>query len=95
MCNAARPDQNAPLLIHGELLGVDEFVLEILQVRVIQRKLPLQGAIRYPLLALEPGDDVRQGFLKGHAWPSVTSFSAGPRIRSSAQSSTRWASAVA
>lgn len=43
--NASSPDQDAALLIHGEFLGVDEFVLEILQIVVIQSELPLYRSI--------------------------------------------------
>ena len=49
------------------MLGVDKFVLEILQIVVIQSELPLQDSIRLPLLALEPGDDLHQNLLQYHA----------------------------
>ena len=54
------PDQDAIRLIHGELLGMDEFVLEILQIVVVQSKLSLDGPIRDALLALQPGNDLGQ-----------------------------------
>jgi hypothetical protein len=54
------PNQDAALLICGEFLGVDEFVLEILQIVVVQSELPLYRSIRDSLLALEPGDDLGQ-----------------------------------
>ena len=40
-----RPDQDIAPLIHGEALALDEFILQIVQGRVVELKLPLEGAI--------------------------------------------------
>ena len=43
------------------------------KILVIQCELPLQSPIRDPLLALEPGDNVRQDLLKRHTLSSLSS----------------------
>jgi hypothetical protein len=45
----------------------DEFVLQILEVRLIQGKLPLQGPIRDPPAALEQRNGLVQDLIKGYA----------------------------
>jgi hypothetical protein len=37
-------------------LGLDEFGLEVFDIRLVQGKLPLEGTIRHAPLALEQGD---------------------------------------
>ena len=39
------PDEHRPALIAGEALALNEFHLQILQRRLIQLELPLEGAI--------------------------------------------------
>jgi hypothetical protein len=41
-----RPDQDLTPLIRGEALALNEFVLHIVQGRVIELQLPLEGPIR-------------------------------------------------
>ena len=41
-----RPDEDGPVLIYREPLALDQFVCECCQVRVIELKLQLEGAIR-------------------------------------------------
>ena len=47
------PDQNAPVLVARQTLGVDQFDLEVFEIRVVQPKLTLYGAIGHPASALE------------------------------------------
>ncbi len=50
------PDQHIALLIHRQALALDEFVLEILQGRVIELELPLEGAIGQAAPLAQEGD---------------------------------------
>ena len=59
-------DQDSAILIHRELFGIDDFFLQIVKVRIIQREPPLQGPIRDPLLTRQHLKDLRQDLLKGH-----------------------------
>jgi hypothetical protein len=52
-----------------QLLGLDEFNLEIFEVGVVQLKSTLQGTIRYPALALEECDSLFQNLLELHEHP--------------------------
>jgi hypothetical protein len=45
-CWSTRPDQDAPGFIRRQALALDELVFECCQVRVIELKLQLEGAIR-------------------------------------------------
>ena len=49
----ANPDEDAPILIHGELLGINQIFFEILERVIIELQLALQDAIREALLLLE------------------------------------------
>jgi hypothetical protein len=51
-------------------LALDEFVLQIFQIRIIELELPLEGAIGQTPPALEHGDCLVQDLLKGHEPPS-------------------------
>jgi len=46
------------------VLRLDQFRLQVFQVRIIQVKLPLQGPIGDTLVLPEPIDDVCENFLK-------------------------------
>ena len=50
---SSRPDQDSTVLVVRQLLGLDEFDLEVFEVGVVQLKPSLQGTIRDPALALE------------------------------------------
>src|SRR5262249_3851995 len=52
-CWVLTPDQHGAVLIDGELAGLDDFCLQILQVRIIKTKLPLESPICDSLMALE------------------------------------------
>ena len=73
VCNrhcVTRPDQDIAPLIHGEALALDEFILQIVQGRVVELKLPLEGAVGQASPALEHGDRLVENLLKGHRHPS-------------------------
>lgn len=50
---APTPDEHGTVLIDGKLARLDDFGLQILQVRIIKPKLPLESPIRDPLMTLE------------------------------------------
>ena len=50
-----RPDQDAAVLIHRQALALNEFGFHIVQIRVIELKLPLEGAIGQAPPTLEYG----------------------------------------
>src|SRR5262245_60293815 len=68
---STRPDQDAAVLIHGQTLALDEFVLHIFQIRVIELELPLESTIGEAPPALEHGDRLVEDLLKGHYPPSL------------------------
>src|SRR5262245_28325320 len=72
----AGPDQHGAILVDGQLVDLDDFGLQILEILVIQAKLSLEGAIRYTSLALEHGECLIQDFLQCHGQPSAGLVSA-------------------
>jgi hypothetical protein len=52
-CEVPTPDQHGTILIDGKLARLDDFCLQILKVRIIKPKLPLESPIRDPLITLE------------------------------------------
>jgi hypothetical protein len=54
----ARPDQDVAPLIDRQALALDEFILQILQGRVVELELPLQGAVGHPAPLAQEGDHV-------------------------------------
>ena len=60
------PDEQLPLLIHGQPLGVDDLVLERLEDRVVELKADLQRAIGYASVAAEQIDDACEEVVKLH-----------------------------
>ena len=48
-------------------MALNEFVLHILQGRLIELELPLEGAIRHALALTEERDDLIQNGIKVHA----------------------------
>jgi hypothetical protein len=65
--NAPCPDQDAPALISGHLVRVQEFVLQIVQGLLIQLKLALECPIRHPLTLAQEIDDLIEEGIKVHA----------------------------
>jgi hypothetical protein len=51
-------------------LALNKFGFHIVQIRVIELELPLEGAIGQASPALEHGDRLVQDLLKGHRPPS-------------------------
>src|SRR4029453_9386319 len=66
----SEPDQDSPLLIRCQSLGIDEFFLEVFQVVIVQVKPPLERPVREPLLALEQLAYLGEEFVKRHVQPS-------------------------
>src|SRR5262249_6398086 len=66
----ARPDQDVALLIDRHALARDELVLQIVQGRVIELELPLEGAVGQASAPLEHGHRMVENLLKGHCLPS-------------------------
>jgi hypothetical protein len=54
--SATGPDQDVALLIDRQALARDEFVLHILQGRVVELELPLEGAVGHPAPLAQQGD---------------------------------------
>src|SRR5262249_7453655 len=67
----ARPDQDSIPLIDRHALALNEFVLYIIQGRIVELKLPLEGAVRHPPPALEHSNRLVEDLLKGHRPPSL------------------------
>ena len=58
-------------MVDGELLDLGELVLQVLQERVVEGKLALQGAIRDTAQALQHRDGLCQDLLECHNHPSA------------------------
>src|SRR5262249_5875160 len=71
------PDQDSAVLVACQLLGFDEFDLEIFEVSIIEVEAPLQGTIRDASLALQQGNSLLQNGLELHA--HLTVYPAGDR----------------
>jgi hypothetical protein len=52
-------------------VGVEEFILERLQVVVVQTELQLEGTISHAAAVPQHVEGLVQGLLKGHGLPSV------------------------
>src|SRR5262245_22862444 len=65
------PDQDAAILVHRQPSGRNEFFLQILDVVIIQGKLPLQRTIRRPALPLEKRNDQGEYLIEVHQRPST------------------------
>ena len=66
-----RPDQDVALLIDRQALARDEFVLQIVQGRVIELELPLEGAVGQAAAPPQHGNRLVENLLKGHRRPSL------------------------
>ena len=60
------PDEDALLLIHRHALAVNEFLLEVLQCRVLELKVPLEQTIGDPTAALQHREGLIHHLFKGH-----------------------------
>jgi hypothetical protein len=68
---APRPDQHPAIFIHGDVLGVDEFVLERFDGVIVQLQPELQGQIGHTPPASEEGRDLLDHGIKVHHRPST------------------------
>src|SRR6516165_1326061 len=66
-----RPDKATPRVIDHLGMRIEELLLEVVQRRVIELELPLQGAVGQASAPLEHGDRVVENLLKGHRLPSL------------------------
>jgi hypothetical protein len=64
-------------------MRVQERILEVVQRRIVELKLPLQSAVGHPAAPLQHDNGLIQHLLKGHPLPLFVSYPAW--------SSTRWA----
>ena len=67
-----RPDQHLPRLIPGELLRLDEFGLEILEVVVVEVEAPFERPIGHPPLALQQVEHTGSGLRQTSCAAPVT-----------------------
>ena len=67
----AGPDQHGVVLIHRYPVHLDEFELDILDIRLVQVELAFERPIRQPTLALEQGHRLVENLLEGHGHPST------------------------
>src|SRR5262249_44418192 len=70
--SVTRPDQDAPGFIRREALTLDEFVFERFQVRGIELKLQLEGAIRQAAALAQQRDRLIHHRDKVHPIPSLS-----------------------
>jgi hypothetical protein len=68
---SARPHQDSALLIDCKLFGRDDFVLEGLEMVVVQPESDLDHPIGEPPLALQQIEDLCEDLVKRHGPPSV------------------------
>jgi hypothetical protein len=61
-----RPDEDATVFIHSELLGRNNFFLEVFQFVIMQVKSPFERPIGHPPLALDQRNDLLQHLVKVH-----------------------------
>ena len=64
--SVAHPDQDTLVLIRCQALAVNEFLLQVLQGRIIQLELPLEGAIGQAAPLAQEGDHLIQDRDKVH-----------------------------
>src|SRR5262249_46527097 len=67
------PDQDAIMVIHCQLLSVNEFVLQGFHALIAQVKLHLEGSIGHPSSLLEKVDHIVEYRVKVHYRPSSNS----------------------
>jgi hypothetical protein len=67
----SRPDQDHAALIRCETLTLNEFMRQIIQGRVVELKLPLEGAVGQASPVLEHGYCLVEDLLKSHRQPSL------------------------
>src|SRR5262249_50384704 len=74
------PDEDPATFIAGDLLGVDELILEPFEVRVIEGEAQHERARGDPTLALQQVDDLGQKLIKRHTCPSTSARGPPPGV---------------
>jgi len=64
--NSPCPDKHTIFLVYSQFFGVDEFLLDVLQVRVIEVKPSFQRTIGDPFFSLEQFEDLGEHLIEGH-----------------------------
>src|SRR6266446_4515201 len=72
-CRFACPNQHLTVLIDSKPLDLDDLHFEVFQIRVIEGKLALQGAVRRPSSLLEEGNHLVEYVVEIHYRPSSSS----------------------
>src|SRR5215831_4076613 len=67
-CLLTNPHKTS-ILVVSHWMHVEEFILQIVEVVVIEVKASLEGTIGYPSLACEEVDDLGEHLIKGHSRP--------------------------
>src|SRR5262249_27244750 len=75
---ALNPDQHGAVLIDGKLSSLDDFCLQILEIRIVEPKLPLERPICNPLMTLEEFEYCIEHRVEVHAQALATSRIARP-----------------
>src|SRR5262245_42390920 len=65
----ASPDQHGVVLVHRDLVYLDEFELEVLDIRLVQVELAFERPIRDAALTLEQSHRLIQDLLECHSAP--------------------------
>ena len=70
-CGIADPHQYFTVFITRQPLALDQFHRQVFEERIIQVKLPFEGAIGHPPAALEHGNRLIEDFFKVHRHASM------------------------
>jgi len=69
-CRVASPDETLAFVL-SDRVHVKDFLLQVVEVVVIEVKTSLEGTIGYPSLAFQEVDDLGEDFIEGHTCPSA------------------------
>jgi hypothetical protein len=64
-CWVTNPNETSSFVIDN-WVHIEDFVLQIVEVVVIEIKSSLEGTIRYPSLAFQEVDNLGEDFIEGH-----------------------------
>jgi hypothetical protein len=78
--DSSRPDQATAVVIDHVWVGVEEFVLQVLEDVIIEIELPFEGAISHAASTLQHRHRLIKNLLEGHGRPS-TKLALVPRER--------------
>jgi hypothetical protein len=65
ICRVASPNESPPFVV-TYWMHVKEFILQVVEVVVIEVKASLESTIGYPSLAFQEDDDLGEDFIEGH-----------------------------